>query len=83
MFEGLFFLSFLALYYAVLMERDPLRITQTEIWMSIWIAAFAIDTLGDIFDAGMTFYRMDFWNAWDVGIIGIGAAFLITRRFLP
>lgn len=55
-FEALFFASFLALYYAVMVERNPDRITATEILLYIWIAAFAYDEFGEIQDTGSRFY---------------------------
>lgn len=60
--ESLFFASFLILYYAVLLKRDPRNITITEILLYIWIAAFACDELGEFQDAGTLFYATDFWN---------------------
>ncbi|KIY01202.1 uncharacterized protein Z520_02754 [Fonsecaea multimorphosa CBS 102226] len=78
-FQVSFFLSFLALYYAVLVERDPSHITATETVLYIWIAAFAYDEFGEIKDAGLMFYQTDFWSLWDIAIIGVSAAFVITR----
>ncbi|PGH13617.1 hypothetical protein AJ80_06249 [Polytolypa hystricis UAMH7299] len=78
-FEAMFFISFLVLYYAVLVERNPFRITSTEAFLYVWIAAFAYDELGGILDAGVLFYGMDFWSLWDLGIVGTGVAFLVTR----
>jgi hypothetical protein len=49
--------------------------------MYIWIAGFAYDELGGLTDAGIMFYQMDFWSVWDLGIIGIGVAFLVASRF--
>ncbi|KAI9858043.1 MAG: hypothetical protein M1824_004510 [Vezdaea acicularis] len=78
-FEALFFASFLALYYAVLVERNPRHVTPTEILLYIWIAAFAYDELSEFRDAGTLFYSTDFWSSWDLGIIGIGVAFFVAR----
>ncbi|KAL8915969.1 MAG: hypothetical protein Q9172_006537 [Xanthocarpia lactea] len=75
-FEAAFFAIFLILYYAVLGERNPQHITLVEVLLYIWIAAFACDELGEFTDAGSLMYA-DFWNLWDVGIIGIGTAYLI------
>lgn len=85
-FEAIFFVSFLALYYAVLAERNPRHITPIEVLLYIWIAAFAYDEFGELRDAGTLFYAADFWSLWDIGIIGVGAAYLITRKstgFIP
>jgi hypothetical protein len=58
-FEVIFFASFLFLYYAVLVERDPLRITPLEIFLYLWFAAFAYDELSEWIDAGSIFYAAD------------------------
>ncbi|KAJ6024026.1 hypothetical protein N7540_004823 [Penicillium herquei] len=79
MFEAAFFLSFLFLYYSVLVERSQNSIGRFELVMDIWIVAFAYDELSGIIDAGVLFYGMDFWSLWNLGIIGVGFAFIITR----
>lgn len=78
-FEVLFFATFLALYYAVLVERNPYKITPLEILLYIWILAFAYDELSEYIDAGL-FYYTDFWSAWDITIIGVGVAFFVTSK---
>lgn len=77
-FEAVFFATFLVLYYAVLVERNPKKITLVETFLYIWIAAFAYDELGEFRDAGTLFYATDFWSIWDLGIVGIGIAYLIS-----
>ncbi|PYI11813.1 hypothetical protein BO78DRAFT_303036 [Aspergillus sclerotiicarbonarius CBS 121057] len=79
-FEAAFFVSFLFLYYAVLVERKPTGIGLFETMMYIWIAAFAYDEVSGMADAGMLFYQMDFWSAWNMAIIGTGLAFVITSE---
>lgn len=79
-FQTAFFISLLALYYAVLVERNPEHITATEAMLYIWIAAFAYDEFGEIQDAGLMFYQTDFWSLWDIGIIGVSAAFVVTSK---
>ncbi|EHA18277.1 hypothetical protein ASPNIDRAFT_130756 [Aspergillus niger ATCC 1015] len=79
-FEAAFFVSFLFLYYAVLVERKPTGIGIFETMMYIWIAAFAYDEVSGMADAGMLFYQMDFWSAWNMGIIGTGLAFVIASE---
>lgn len=78
-FQIAFFVSFLALYYAVLVERNPKHITFTEVLLYLWIASYAYDEFGELQDAGVLFYRIDFWSIWDLLIIGVGAAFIVTR----
>lgn len=61
-FETLFFAMFLALYYAVLVNRDEKHVTVAEVMLYIWIASFAYDEFVDWSDAGQTsFYASDFW----------------------
>lgn len=80
MFEAAFFLSFLLLYYSVLVERKQNSIGFLEVLMDVWIAAFAYDELSGLVDAGMLFYQMGFWSLWNLGIIGVGFAFIITSE---
>lgn len=72
-------MSFLALYYAVLVERKPTGIGIFEALMYIWIAAFAYDEISGMSDAGIVFYGLDFWALWNMGIIGTGLAFIVAR----
>ena len=79
-FEAVFFITFLALYYAVLLERHPEHLGPFEVLLYIWIAAFAYEEFGDFRDAGVLFYGADFWTLWDLGIILVGVAFMITSE---
>ena len=81
-FEVLFFASFLALYYAVLVERNPHKITPIEISLWIWIAAFAYDEFSEFLDAGTRFYAADLWSMCDLGITGVGIAYIVARKML-
>ncbi|KAK4243636.1 hypothetical protein C7999DRAFT_36031 [Corynascus novoguineensis] len=78
-FEVIFFASFLLLYYAVLVERNPTRITTLEIFLCLWLAAFAYDELSEWIDAGSVFYATDVWNIFDMAMIGIGATYFVLR----
>ncbi|KAK4150598.1 hypothetical protein C8A00DRAFT_46056 [Chaetomidium leptoderma] len=78
-FEVLFFASFLLLYYAVLMQRDPTRITTLEVFLCLWLAAFTYDELSEWIDAGSIFYAADVWNIFDMAMIGIGAIYFVLR----
>lgn len=79
-FEAVFFAMFLILYYAVLAERNSQRISSLEVLLYIWIAAFAYDEIGEYQDAGRSFYATDFWSLWDVAIISIGFAYMISSE---
>ncbi|KAI9774301.1 MAG: hypothetical protein M1840_004195 [Geoglossum simile] len=81
-FEVLFFASFLALYYAVLVERNPHKITPIEISLWIWISAFAYDEFSEFLDAGTRFYAADLWSMCDLGITGVGIVYIIARKML-
>lgn len=81
-FEALFFASFLGLYYAVLVERNPERIKFVEALLYIWIPAFAYDEFSKLRDVGTSFYAADFWSLWDLGIITVGFAYMITSESL-
>ncbi|KAF4762891.1 hypothetical protein HAV15_001508 [Penicillium sp. str.  len=52
-FEAAFFMSFLFLYYAVLVERRQDAVGIFEAVMYVWIVAFAYDELSGILDAGV------------------------------
>ena len=75
-----FFIAFLLLYYTVLLARNPSHVNAPEFFLYIWIAAYAYDEFGEIKDAGLKFYRTDFWSLWDVAIILIGATFFIISE---
>ena len=51
-FQMAFFGIFLLLYYLMLIERNPAKVTVTEGFLYIWIASFAYDEFGEFFDAG-------------------------------
>lgn len=78
-FEVVFFMGFLALYYAVLVQRSYDSITAAEVLLYVWVASFAYNELGEYIDAGHAFYLSDFWTLWDLAIVLIGIAFLICR----
>lgn len=64
----------------MLVERKQEAIGVFEAIMYVWIVAFAYDELSGIIDAGVVFYQMDFWSLWNVSIIGVGLAFVITSE---
>ncbi|KAF2203191.1 hypothetical protein GQ43DRAFT_470203 [Delitschia confertaspora ATCC 74209] len=79
-FETLFFAAFLALYFVVLVQRNFDHITPAEILLFIWIAGYAYEELGEIYDAEQTsFYTADFWWLWDMSIVIVGTIFFIMR----
>lgn len=58
-FEVVFFFLFLFLYYSVLVERNPEKISAAEVFLYIWFAAFFYDELSEWSDAGSIFYATD------------------------
>lgn len=82
-FEVVFFGSFLCLYYAVLVERNPYQISTIETLLYIWFAAFIYDELSEWIDAGSIFYAADVWNMFDMVMMVIGILFAILSKELP
>jgi hypothetical protein len=78
--EVMFFALFLFLYYGVLVERDPEKISPTEIMLYLWLAAFCYDEVSEWIDAGSIFYAADVWNLFDMIMIVIGAIFAALRK---
>lgn len=78
-FEVVFFLSFLGLFYATLVERHPYKIPTIEVLLYIWFAAFFYDELSEWIDAGSIFYAADVWNLFDMIMISIGIIFAVMR----
>lgn len=78
-FEVVFFMIFLFLYYSVLVERNPEKISVNEILLYIWFLAFAYDELSEYVDAGSIFYATDIWNLFDITMICIGLVFSVLR----
>lgn len=79
--EVLFFGIFLALYYAVLLNREEEKVTGYEIALFFWIAAYFYDELSEWIDAGSVFYATDIWNVFDMIMILIGFAFAVLSKF--
>ena len=78
-FEALFFAVLLCIYYVVLVERNPTRITGWEISLIVLFVAFAVDEFNSMRDSGVTFYAADFWSWLDMAIVAIGVIFLTFR----
>ncbi|KAJ1331685.1 ion transporter [Microdochium nivale] len=93
-YEVLFFISFLGLYYGVLIEHNNLErdsiedhslveslfhVTVTETIWYTWFAAFCYDEVSEYLDAGSIFYAADVWNVFDMIMIAIGLVFMVMR----
>ena len=57
------------MYYFVLYERNPFRITGSEVALVVFFVAFAIDEWGAMKDSGVSLYAHDFWSWMDMGLI--------------
>ncbi|KKA31015.1 hypothetical protein TD95_005217 [Thielaviopsis punctulata] len=77
--EVFFFMTFLCLYYAVMMERNPTQITGKEALLYVWIASFLYDEVSAWIDAGSIFYTSDVWNMFDMAMIFIAIVFIGVR----
>ncbi|PHH51304.1 hypothetical protein CFIMG_005173RA [Ceratocystis fimbriata CBS 114723] len=77
--EVFFFLTFLCLYYAVMMERNPTSISGKEALLYVWIASFFYDEISAWIDAGSIFYTSDVWNMFDMVMIFIALVFIAVR----
>lgn len=76
--EVAFFICFLILYYSVVLERSFTSIPLVEVVFYLWLVAFLWDEIQEWGDAGI-FYLSDFWNLFDMVMIGIGVLFAILR----
>ncbi|RPB18560.1 hypothetical protein L211DRAFT_854004 [Terfezia boudieri ATCC MYA-4762] len=77
--ETCFLAMLVMLYYAVLIERNPYRITGTETALLLFFVAFTVDEFTQWADAGTLIYASDIWSWLDMFVIVIGLAFLISR----
>lgn len=82
-FEVVWFGTFLALYYAVLVERNPEKISTIEVLLYVWFVAFLYDEVSEWIDAGSIFYVADVWNIFDVIMIVIGLVFAAMSKSSP
>ena len=77
--EVAFFIIFLILYYSVVLERSHHHIPVIEIVFYVWLLAFLWDEIQEWGDAGI-FYMADFWNLFDMSMLGIGIVFAVLRK---
>ncbi|KUI54569.1 Calcium channel YVC1 [Cytospora mali] len=78
-FEIIFFVSFLALFYVVSLQRVKDHVTFWEILFYVFLLGFAFDEMDDFIESGAYFYSADIWSLWDIGILVIGVAFFVLR----
>ncbi|KAF3912410.1 hypothetical protein AA313_de0210247 [Arthrobotrys entomopaga] len=78
-FEALFNIVFLALYYGVLVERNMYKVSVLEWCLNIMFLSFCYEEVSQITDAGALFYTADFWSWADILIIIIYTVFFVFR----
>ncbi|KAH8660516.1 hypothetical protein BX600DRAFT_514116 [Xylariales sp. PMI_506] len=78
-FEITFFLSFLALFYVVSLQREFYRVTPWEVLFYVFLVGFFFEEVEEFLESGVHFYSTDIWALWDVGIVVIGVAFFVLR----
>ncbi|EPS40228.1 hypothetical protein H072_5989 [Dactylellina haptotyla CBS 200.50] len=78
-FEAVFNVVFLALYYGVLVERDMYKVSPLEWCLNVMFLSFCYEEVSQITDAGALFYAADFWSWADILIIIIYTIFFIFR----
>ncbi|KAK9248861.1 hypothetical protein V1506DRAFT_527976 [Lipomyces tetrasporus] len=70
----------LALYYAVLTERNTTRVTVLEIALDVWFAGFVYEEIGQVRESGsIRYYASDYWSAFDLAMIVIFLTFFVVR----
>ncbi|KAK9325578.1 hypothetical protein V1517DRAFT_313714 [Lipomyces orientalis] len=70
----------LALYYAVLTERNTTRVTALEIALDVWFAGFVYEEIGQVRESGsIRYYASDYWSAFDLAMIVIFLTFFVVR----
>ena len=79
--EVAFFVTYLALYYAVVVERSFVSIPPVEILFYVWLVSYFWDEVQEWQDAGV-FYLSDIWNIFDMTVIAIGFVFAILREWI-
>ncbi|KAK9361088.1 hypothetical protein V1504DRAFT_475414 [Lipomyces starkeyi] len=72
--------ALLALYYAVLTERNITRVTALEIALDIWYAGFVYEEIGQVRESGsIRYYASDYWSGFDLAMIVIFLTFFVVR----
>ncbi|KAK9239902.1 hypothetical protein V1525DRAFT_397089 [Lipomyces kononenkoae] len=70
----------LALYYAVLTERNVTRFTALEIALDVWFAGFVYEEIGQVRESGsIRYYASDYWSAFDLAMIVIFITYFVVR----
>ncbi|KAK4574678.1 hypothetical protein LTR86_001519 [Recurvomyces mirabilis] len=79
-FSTMSFAIMLGLFIAVLVDRS-LYITPLEIVFWIWSAGYMLDEVVGFTEQGFGLYIMSFWNAFDLGILGLFVCYYCLRVY--
>jgi hypothetical protein len=79
-FSTLSFATMLALFIAVLTERN-LDITPLEVVFWFWSAGYMLDEIVGFTEQGFGLYILSFWNAFDLGILMLFVIYYCLRLY--
>ncbi|KAK3113455.1 hypothetical protein LTR53_009228 [Teratosphaeriaceae sp. CCFEE 6253] len=79
-FSTMSFAIMLGLFLAVLVERS-LYITPLEVVFWIWSAGYMLDEVVGFTEQGFGLYILSFWNAFDLGILGLFMCYYGLRLY--
>ena len=79
-FSTVSFATMLGLFVAVLADRS-LDITPLEIVFWVWSTGYMLDELVGFTEQGFGLYIMSFWNAFDLGILGLFVIYYCLRLY--
>ncbi|TKA76127.1 hypothetical protein B0A55_03261, partial [Friedmanniomyces simplex] len=79
-FSTLSFAIMLGLFLAVLVERS-LYITPLEVVFWVWSAGYMLDEVVGFTEQGFGLYILSFWNAFDLGILGLFVCYYCLRLY--
>ncbi|KAK4895402.1 hypothetical protein LTR27_006466 [Elasticomyces elasticus] len=79
-FSTLSFAIMLGLFLAVLVERS-LEITPLEVVFWVWSAGYMLDEVVGFTEQGFGLYILSFWNAFDLGILGLFVCYYCLRLY--
>ncbi|SMY27948.1 unnamed protein product [Zymoseptoria tritici ST99CH_1A5] len=79
-FSTLSFATMLGLFIAVLVDRS-IEITPLEVLFWFWSIGYMLDEVVGFTEQGFGLYILSFWNAFDLGILGLFVAYYCLRLY--
>lgn len=76
---NLFSFSILLMLYMLVLSRQRMEVTATEIVFGLWSLGFVLDEIVGFTDVGFTLYVMSLWNLFDLIILMLLLAYGGTR----